>query len=59
VAFGNVSKIALRRLDGPQAKSAATLLNLLDLRTEILMSLHLLINLLWFRGPCFWPCFFL
>ena len=54
VAFGSVNKISVRRLlDNPKAKSAAALNALLETRSEILMSIHILIQLLLVSGAVF------
>src|SRR5262245_38886578 len=54
VAFGNVNKVAVRRLvDRPKAKSAVSLAALLDSRTEVLTSIHVVIQLLLVAGAVF------
>jgi CBS domain containing-hemolysin-like protein len=54
VAFGNVNKVAVRRLvDRPKAKSAASLAALLETRAEVLTSIHLVIQLLLVAGAVF------
>lgn len=46
-AFSSVNKISARRLlDNPKAKSAAVLAQLLEIRTEVQLSVHILIQLL-------------
>jgi CBS domain containing-hemolysin-like protein len=53
-AFTNVNRISVRRLlDNPKVKSAPVLASLMDERTEVLMSIHLLIQLLLVAGAVF------
>lgn len=54
VAFSSVSRISIRRLlDDPGAKSAPTLMTLLENRTEVLISMNLLIQVLLVSGAVF------
>jgi putative hemolysin len=54
VAFTNVSKVAVRRLvDRPRAKSAPALAALLEKRSEVLTSIHIIIQLLLVAGAVF------
>jgi CBS domain containing-hemolysin-like protein len=53
-AFGSVNKISVRRLtDNPKVKSAPALAELLETRTEVQMSIHILIQLLIVSGAVF------
>jgi len=54
VAFASISKISIRRLlEDPRIKAAPVLSSLLDIRTEVQMSLHLLIQLIVSAGAVF------
>jgi putative hemolysin len=54
VAFSSVNKISVRRLlDNPNAKAAAALNAMLESRSEILMSIHILIQVLLVAGAVF------
>ena len=54
VAFGSITRISLRRLvENPEIKRAPLLLRLLETRTEILLSLQLLIQVLLVFGAVF------
>ena len=54
VAFTNVNKVAVRRLlDRPKAKVAASLAAMLDVRGEVLTSIHVIIQLLLVAGAVF------
>lgn len=51
IAFSAVSKISVRRLaDNPNAKAASSLAALLETRSEILMSIHFVIQILLVSG---------
>jgi CBS domain containing-hemolysin-like protein len=51
IAFSAVSKISVRRLaDNPKAKAAPSLAALLEIRSEVLLSIHVLIQLLLVSG---------
>jgi magnesium and cobalt exporter, CNNM family len=51
IAFSAVNKISVRRLvDNPNAKAAPSLVALLETRPEVLMSIHVLIQLLLVSG---------
>src|SRR5262245_31349204 len=51
VAFSAVNKISVRRLvDNPRAKAAPSLAALLEIRPEVLMSIHVVIQLLLVSG---------
>jgi putative hemolysin len=54
IAFSSINKIAFRRfLDKPDMKAAPTLALLLESRTEVLLSIHLLIQTLMVSGAVF------
>jgi putative hemolysin len=54
VAFTNVSKVAVRRLmEGPKFRAATTLSRLVEDKNEVLMSLHIIIQLLLVAGAVF------
>jgi CBS domain containing-hemolysin-like protein len=54
IAFSSINKISFRRvLEKPEIKTAPALAALLDTRTEVLMSLHLLIQSLMVAGAVF------
>jgi putative hemolysin len=54
VAFSNTNRISFRRiLDNPAIKVSAALPSLLESRTEVLMSIHLLIQVLLVSGSVF------
>jgi len=54
VAFSNTSRISFRRiLDNPTIKVSAALPSLLESRTEVLMSIHLLVQTLLVSGSVF------
>src|SRR5437016_4225043 len=51
VAFANVNKVSMRRMvDGPRGKAAATTAALLHMRTEVLTSIHIIIQMLLVSG---------
>src|SRR5438094_10303949 len=51
VAFANVNKVSMRRLvDGPRGKAASSIAALLDTRTEVLTSIHIIIQMLLVSG---------
>ena len=51
IAFSNANKISVRRLaDHPKAKAAASLAVLLESRPEVLMSIHIVIQLMLVSG---------
>ncbi len=51
VAFANVNKVSLRRLiDGSKGKAASSITALLDARTEVLTSIHIIIQMLLVSG---------
>src|SRR5437667_12646142 len=51
VAFANVNKVSMRRLvDGPRGKAASSIAALLDTRTEVLTSIHIIIQMLVVSG---------
>ena len=51
IAFSAVNKISMRRLvDSPNAKAAPSLVTLLETRPEVLMSIHVVIQLLLVSG---------
>jgi len=53
-AFSEVNRVSVRRLlDNPKAKSAPQLADLLEIRTEVLMSVHIVIQLLLVAGAVF------
>jgi len=53
-AFSAVNKISIRRLlDNPKAKAAPQLANLLEIRPEALMSVHIVIQMLLVAGTVF------
>jgi CBS domain containing-hemolysin-like protein len=54
VAFTNVSKVGLRRLqDRPRAKAAPSLAAMVDTRAEVLTSIHIIIQLFLVAGAVF------
>jgi CBS domain containing-hemolysin-like protein len=54
IAFSSINKIAFRRfLDKPEMKAAPLLASLLESRTEVLLSIHLLIQSLMVAGAVF------
>lgn len=54
IAFSSINKISFRRvLEKPEFKAAPALASLLDSRSEVLMSLHLLIQSLMVAGAVF------
>src|SRR2546423_3660620 len=54
VAFANVNKVTVRRLiDGPKAKAATSLAAMLETRTEVLTSVHVIIQLILVLGSVF------
>jgi magnesium and cobalt exporter, CNNM family len=54
VAFSNVNKVAIRRLvDRPRAKAAPALAALLESRSEVLTSIHVVIQLILVLGSVF------
>ncbi len=54
IAFGNTSRISFRRiLDNPAIKVSAALPSMLESRTEVLMSIHLLVQALLVAGSVF------
>jgi len=51
VAFAHVNKVSLRRLvDGPRGKAASSITALLDERTEVLTSIHIIIQMFLVSG---------
>ena len=51
VAFANVNKVSLRRqVDGSKEKAAASIAALLDARTEVLTSIHIIIQMFLVSG---------
>ena len=51
VAFSAINKLSVRRLvDNPRAKAAPSLAALLEIRPEVLMSIHVVIQLLLVSG---------
>lgn len=54
IAFSSINKIAFRRfLEKPEMKAAPPLASLLEIRTEVLLSIHLLIQSLMVAGAVF------
>lgn len=54
LAFTNVSKVAIRRLvDRPRAKAASSLAAMVETRSEVLTSLHIIIQLFLVSGAVF------
>jgi len=54
IALGGVNKISVRRfLDNPKVKSAPKLVELVENRAEVLLSVHILIQLLLIAGAVF------
>src|SRR6185295_14089771 len=54
VALTNVNKVVVRRIaDRPKAKAANALVAMLDTRTEILTSIHIIIQLFLVSGAVF------
>jgi CBS domain containing-hemolysin-like protein len=54
IAFSSINKIAFRRyLEKPDVKAAPLLASLLESRTEVLLSIHMLIQTLMVAGAVF------